>query len=610
MASARTCRRLLAAIGAALALALAPPSPAQAASSCRGGSPAVMFTPGGQHVLAYTPLETRVWDLNGREIFKLSGDIWRAISPDGRTIATQRTDNTIRLWSLDGRQVGVLSGHTTTISDVQFSPDGRRILTVSPGDVVRLWDAEGRHVAAIRAETGDTEGPLSVSFSPDGSRILTAGPGPARIWDRDGRPILDAGADLGRVNAAAFSPDGQQLILAGERGALLTDLTGEPLVTLAEEQPAPVTQAAFSPDGQHLLTILQDNTARVWNTRGAQIGSALGVAQFSPDGQALLTISDDGTARLRDLSGRSLAAFFVKGSAVTDATFSPDSRHIMTVTANGPVRLWDEEGQSLAQFKESSSWGCMMARAAFSPDGQHAVTVGVYRIVQLWDLERMESLDLQVRSYSWYWLTVINPTLFFGVIGMWIAAVRLRAPTKPRLQNQLTLFGMWPAWAAAHGLVFLLALAPLWPIQAAAGLALAHLLWKIACGYLPTVAQRQWLAASTLGWLAGWAAGEGLRLALFVNGGYVDTRLVILPLAGAGMAIGQWLVLRRALGGAHWLLLAALAGWAIGAALTSTEYTSGRLELALIQGLIAGAVPGAALVWLLLAPEEAEEGST
>jgi WD40 repeat protein len=597
-------RRPLAALLAALLLALAIPATAGAASPvCRSGSPAVLFAPGGQHVLAYTPLETRVWDLEGRELFRLSGEIWRAISPSGRTVATQRADNTIRLWSLDGRQVAVLSGHATPISHVQFSPDGRRILTASPGDVVRLWDGEGRPISALRPAPGEAGGPLTTTFSPDGMRLLTAGPGPARLWSRDGQPVAVADVALGAISGAAFSPDGQQLIVAGERGSALTDLAGRPLRSL-NRPGEPVTEVAFSPDGRYLLTLLQDNTAQVWDARGTQVGTALGPSQFSPDGQALLSIGEDGAARLRDLSGRSLATLWIKGAAVTDATFSPDSRHIMTVTSNGPLRLWNQDGQPLAQFQESASWGCVVARGAFSPDGTHAVTVGVYRLVQLWDLERMRSIDLQVPARTWYWLTVINPTLLVSVAAMWAAAVRFRAPLKRRLQNQRTLLAMWPAWAAVHGLVLLLALVPLWPVRAAAGLALGHLLWQVAQGYFPQVERRRWLAAGTLGWLAGWVAGEGLRLALFEHGAYVDTRLVILPLAGIGLAAGQWLVLRRELPGAHWMLAAAVAGWALGALLTGAEYTSGWLQLALAQGVLAGALPGAVLVWLLLAPED------
>ncbi|MEN9934250.1 MAG: hypothetical protein RLZZ387_829 [Chloroflexota bacterium] len=595
-------RHLLAALLCALALCLTTAETAQASTSfCRSGSPTVLFASGGRHVLAYTPLETRVWDLEGREIFRLSGEVWRAISPDGRTIATQRADNTVRLWGLDGRQRAVLSGHAAPVSHVLFSPDGRQIATASPGDVVRLWTSDGAPVAALNPEVG-TDGPHTVAFSPDSARLLTAGPGPARLWDRAGQPVGGAGAELGQVSGAAFSPDGSQIIVAGERGAMLADLGGRPVASLARPEAA-VTRVSFSSDGRHLLTMLADNSSWVWDTNGQPVGSALGPAQFSPDGQALLTIGQDGTAWLRDLSGRSLASFWVRGSEVTDATFSPDSRRIVTVTENGPLQLWDQDGQQLAQFRGSSSWGCITARAAFSPDGARAATVGVYRTVQLWDLQKMRSIDLQMGGTTWYWLQVINPTLLIGTLGLWLVAVRLRAPTKPRLQTQRTLLGIWPAWAAAHGLIFLLALTPIWLVQVAAGWALGHMLWHIVRGYLPQVSGRVWLAASVLGWIAGWAAGEGVRLVLFTHGVYIDTRLVILPLAGAGMALGQWVATRRGLPGAHWVALAALAGWALGPLVAGAEFTSGRLELAMIQGITAGALPGAVLVWMLLAPE-------
>jgi WD40 repeat protein len=599
--------RVLAALVLALCGVFALPGTAEAAvGPCRTGSPAVLFVPGGQSVLAYTPLETRLWSLEGRELFRLSGEVWRAISPNGRTIATQRSDNTVRLWGLDGRQTAVLSGHRTPISHVAFSADGRRIVTASPGDVVRLWDAQGAPIAAVRAEEGDVESPLAVSWSPDGQRLLIAGPGPVRIWTRDGRLLAEAAVDVGRVSGAAFSPDGQRLIVAGAQGSALADLDGRALQTLNQAD-EPVTKVAFSPDGQHLATLLGDNTTQIWDASGKQVGTALGPSLFSPNGQQLLSIGEDGSARLRDLTGRAMAALIVKGSSVTDATFSPDSSRIITVGTNGPLRLWDEAGQPLAQFQQSSSWGCVLARAAFSPDGTRAATIGVYRVVQLWDLEQMQSIDLHIPTRTWYWLTVINPTLLLSIGGMWLTTVKFRAPEKRRLQNQRTLLAMWPAWTAAYGLALLVGLVPLWPVQLLAGVLLANMLWHISHGYLPQVSQREWLAACTLGWISGWVAGELLRLALFPHGIYVDTRLVVLPLAGLGMAIGQWLILRGTLRGAHLLAICGTAGWLGGPLVTGAEFTHGWLELALIQGLSAGALAGAGLLWLLFAPEDSDE---
>lgn len=602
--TARLLSLRIALVACALACALAAPSGAEAASGyCRSGSPVVMFVPGGQHILAYSPHETRVWDLQGRELFHLSGEVWRAVSPSGRTIATQRVDNTVRLWGLDGRQLAVLSGHRSPVSHVQWSADGSRIVTASPGDVVRLWDAQGAPLTAI---PGDPDGPLTLEWSPSGQLLLAAGPGPARLYTRDGQLAAQADVAVGRVSGAAFSPDGQQIIVAGERGAALVDLRGRELRQL-EPMGEPVAHAAFSPDGRYLLTTLEDNTSQVWELGGEQVVTALGPAQFSPDGRLVLSIGEDGAARLRDLNGRPRASLFVKGSAVTDATFSPDSSQIMTAAANGPLRLWDEDGAPLAQFQQSMSWGCVVARAAFSPDGTRAVTMGVYRLVQLWDLQQMSSIDMQVRGKTWHWLTLVNPPLLLSVLGMWLSTHLLRAPEKRRLQNQGTLLRMWPAWAAAYGLALLVGMVPLGAVQIAAGLLLANWLWHISHGYLPELTRRRWLAANALGWLGGWLAGELARWALFPQGLYVDTRLVVLPLAGAGMALGQWLALRGTLRGAHWLAAAGALGWLAGPLLTGAEYTSGSLELTLIQGVTAGALAGAALIWLLLTPEDAEE---
>jgi WD40 repeat protein len=567
----------------------------------------VRFIGGGRNVLVYIPLETRIYDLAGRELFRVTGEIWRAVSPDGRVIVTQRSNNTLRLWSVDGRLLATLSGHAQPITMAEFSPDGTRLVTVSTEDVVRLWNRDGRHIAALPREP---EGPMVATFSPDGTQLLTAGPGPARLWNRDGREVASFGADLGRVASAAFSTDGRVAVAGGERGAEVWRLEGGATRFGAEQ---PVERVIVGPDGKTTLTLTRDGATQVWDARGDLVGEALGAGRLSPDGDQFVTLGVEGGARLRDLTGRTLAQLDVENGPLkmpsgpfTDALFSPDGARLMTVAEHGPLRLWDRDGVSLAVFKDSSSWGCVPARGAFSPDGRYAVTVGVNRVVQLWDLEAMTKVTLVVGVRTWYWLTVINPTLLFGTLGMWVAATRLRAPLKRRLQNQRTLLAMWPAWAAAHALAVLLALSPFALLTAVVGLALGRLLWGIAQGYLPEVRERRWLLGCGLGWLAGFALAEAARLALFPYGLHVDTRLIAVPLAGCGLAIGQWLALRGRLRGSGWLAVAAVIGWLLGAFVTGVEFTSGGLELALIQGAVSGAVAGAALVWVLLAPADGD----
>jgi WD40 repeat protein len=50
-----------------------------------------------------------------------------AFSPDGKTLASASSDNTIRLWDVASRQTlgAPLTGHTDIVESVAFSPDGK-----------------------------------------------------------------------------------------------------------------------------------------------------------------------------------------------------------------------------------------------------------------------------------------------------------------------------------------------------------------------------------------------------------------------------------------------------------------------------------------------------
>jgi WD40 repeat protein len=117
---------------------------------------------------------------------------------------------------LDQRERKVLSGHTETVTSAVFAPEGDRILTASLDGTARLWDRDGKPLVILKgyADTLNLNptlgfglnGVFSAVFAPDGDRILTASAdNTARLWDRDGKPLAILQGHTSGVFSAVFA---------------------------------------------------------------------------------------------------------------------------------------------------------------------------------------------------------------------------------------------------------------------------------------------------------------------------------------------------------------------------------------------------------------------
>ena len=273
-----------------------------------------------------------------------------AFHPDGSILATtQETDldgrPSILLWDLTtGRVVQELTGHTETVTDVEFSPDGSLLYSASRDGTVRIWDVE--RWAAVGTFTGQHAHVLSLDISDDGAHIATAGTSRALIW-----------------NAATFEIEAR---LSGHKG--------------------PVESIEFSPDGSLVLTgCSSDGTARLWKlgdpTELVALPRRADHEAASSESSALLFDADGSTltiARGDELTfwsipaGRQVATLQGPGDSVSALVASPDGTQL-AAAGNGGTSLYDVDSGEivLRPIVDTAAAG-----VAFAPDGRQLVSTG------------------------------------------------------------------------------------------------------------------------------------------------------------------------------------------------------------------------------------------
>src|SRR5262249_51023082 len=137
---------------------------------------------------------------------------------------------TVRIYdATTGRAVRTCAGHAGTVWAVSFAPDGKTLASACTDNTVRIWDvAKGKE---LRQLTGPS-GPWPLAFSPDG-RTLAVGydNGAVGLWDT--KPWREGpqwqGADSG-VWPVAVSPDGRNVAAVqwqGGSGRLFEAATGQ-----------------------------------------------------------------------------------------------------------------------------------------------------------------------------------------------------------------------------------------------------------------------------------------------------------------------------------------------------------------------------------------------
>jgi hypothetical protein len=133
-------------------------------------------------------------------------------SPDGVLLATADRSSGLCVWEAHtGREYLTLNGHTGAITAVSWRGDSNLLASASEDGTVRLWEPEnGTQVKNWNAKSAV----LALEFSRDG-RLVTCGRDQiTRLWDQDGKQLMESAA-IGDVAVSATFCDESSRVIAG-----------------------------------------------------------------------------------------------------------------------------------------------------------------------------------------------------------------------------------------------------------------------------------------------------------------------------------------------------------------------------------------------------------
>jgi len=393
---------------------------------------------------------TRIKVPNSGTFSSQGADAFVSFSEDAKTLATGGFDTPTIMWDINGKEISRLSGRTNLAYDVAFSADGNqlasggrtrwdlrtgrglRVLNSTAPILFGIPSPDGKIVVVNKANTGnqdvveaqsgrllftltapgDAGMVIKSHFSNDGTMLVTtygprvdstpAGgmhiPTSVKIWDIKNGKELQTLAATESPQEARFTNDGRTVGLISSSGQItLWDVaTGQRQKELTT---SPMSKLQNLGNFGNIASIrnaqlpnMADMSQIITNTMGSMSAGTMGKTvtslAFTPDGRMLATGGVESKSNF-DLNAMMTQA--QKGQKKGSKT--PDPADIMKdfkVEAIGVVKLWDPAtGVEVGSIK---GHGKGINQVAFSRDGRLLATASTDNTIKIWEVSSQREL--------------------------------------------------------------------------------------------------------------------------------------------------------------------------------------------------------------------------
>jgi WD40 repeat protein len=332
-----------------------------------------------------------------------------ALSSDGATLAAMGADGGVRLWDVAaGKEIRTIAMTPAANmprrmmyggANLAFAPDGKSLATQSSDQVIHLWDiASGKEIRRIGRQPENKKPLNAVAFF-----VAGAGGGNPLVFSPDGKTLGAVGSE----------PDAMNMLATTIR---LYDVAGgKELRRIKPTQQNNFISGGlvFAPDSKSIgwsgngsIDFFEVNSGKkLWEHKLGQPGIIAQEMVFAPGGKILavrasnrpgIQLWDPATGKeLRRIGGQeaNVAAFgaFVRVRGFGGAggpqlvAFSPDGKVLAEGTSGGAVRLWDVAGGKEILYA-GGGHHTGVSTLAVAPDGKTLTTYAGGRTLCQWEV--------------------------------------------------------------------------------------------------------------------------------------------------------------------------------------------------------------------------------
>lgn len=275
-----------------------------------------------------------------------------AFSPDSKILVGGGAENEgiIRMWNtLTGKKIAMINrAHKTSVESILISPDGQTLASCSSDNTINLWNLGNNRFT--RSFVGHTSNVLSLAVTPDGKILASGALDGIRLWDLlQQRPLATLVRFDNFIYSLAISPDGQTLVSGDRRGTIkFWDLNSGKLIrTVPGAHLNTITKIVFTPDGSNFVSASRDRTIKIWDTStGTPVRTLTGhnnwvnAITISPNGQTLASAGRDGIKLWNLTTGELLNTLYGHTDWVSSIAFSPNGTMLASGGFDRRVNIW------------------------------------------------------------------------------------------------------------------------------------------------------------------------------------------------------------------------------------------------------------------------------